>query len=180
MPSAARLACDDGANALFVMMSRACLGVAILLVFIHATGRSPWVTAKAPGSSWLAGISHTLAAVGLLASIRYIDVSLASIILSMYPFPVAIAAHPKGETALARPVLVLMVLATLGMALVIGVSFSSLDPRAIALAVMGMIGFAAMIISMSQLTHDVRAPNSSLLMTIWSMVIFAPVAGLGP
>ena len=180
MPSAAAFAYDAGANALFLMLSRAAIGVVSLLFFIKVTGRRAQITAGSLRRSWLAGVSHSLAAFGLLASIRYIDISLVSIIAFMYPFPVAVAAHLKGETALTLPVLALMLLATAGMVLVLGVTFSSINLVGVALATLAMASFSVMIMAMAKLTREVGAPNSNLLMTIWSVLIFALIALLGP
>lgn len=179
MPAFAKFAYLDGANALLLLLARSVIGVVILLVFILITGRAPGVTPGNMRRSCVAGFSHVFSAIGLLGSIVYIDISLANIILFLYPFPIAVVAHFRGEARLGPLTIAFMIMATGGLALVLGIDFSSMDPRGIALAVMGMIAFSFMIISMADLTREVGAPNSNLLMTLWAVLVFGLVAIVG-
>lgn len=179
MPAFAKFAYLDGANALFLMLARSVIGVIILLVFIVLTGRAHGVTYSKMRRSTVAGFSHMCATIGLLGSIVYIDISLANIILYLYPFPIAVVAHYRGEARLRPLTIAFMLLAIVGLALVLGVNFNSTDPRGIALAVMGMIAFSFMILSMADLTREVGAPNSNLLMTLWAVLVFGLVSIVG-
>ena len=180
MPSAAKFAYRDGANALSVILGRSVIGVVVLLLFIGVTGRTTGISARNMRRSFLAGIAHVFAAIGVLASIVYIDISLASIILFLYPFPIAIYAHWRGETRLTLTTVALMVLATLGLAMVLGTDWVDTDPRGIAIAAMGAVAFSVMILAMVELGKTVGAPRSNLLMTKWAVLIFGLVAIAGP
>lgn len=184
MPSAAKLAYIDGANPLLVLLGRSVIGVVVLLVFILATGLRPGITLGNMRLALTAGVAHVFASIGILTSILYIDISLASIIMFLFPFPIAIVAHFRGETPLMPLTIGLMVLATMGLALVLGLEWQDTDPRGIALAVMSMIGVTMMILSMADLTREVGALGSNLLMTLWAVIAFgvlsiaAPLTGL--
>ena len=180
MPAFATFAYLDGANVLLVLLARSVIGVVILLAFIRVTGRRAGITADRMWRALPAGIAHVFSAIGLLGSIVYVDISLANIILFLYPFPIAVIGHFRGDSPLTPLTVGLMLLATLGLTLVLGVDFHSVDMRGIALAFMGMIAFTFMILSMSELTRAVGAPISNLLMTLWAVVIFAAAAIVGP
>ena len=143
---------------MLLLLARSVIGVIILVAFILFTGRAPSVTLGKMRRSYVAGLSRVCAAIGLLGSIVYIDISLANIILFLYPFLIAVVAHYRGEARLTPLTIGFMILATVGLALVLGVTFDRSDPRGIALAVMGMIAFSFMIISMAGPTREVGAP----------------------
>jgi drug/metabolite transporter (DMT)-like permease len=180
MPAFAKFAYAEGANVLMLLLARSAIGVIILVVFILLTGRTPGLTLAGMKQSFVPGLTHVFAAIGLLGSIVYIDISLANIILFLYPFPIAIVAHWRGEARLTPLTIAFMVLAMVGLALVLGVDIRRTDARGIGIAVMGMFSFSWMILSMADLTRAVGAPYSNLLMTLWAMLIFAVIAVVGP
>ena len=180
MPTSARFAYDDGANALSVLFGRSVIGVVVLLAYIlfRQMGNALSVT-NLRQSLW-PGITHVFSAFGILASIVYIDISVANVIVFLFPFPVAIIAHIRGDTLITPAIIALMVVSLVGLVMVLGVDTSSLDPRGLAIAVLGMFSITAMIMAMSDLTRKVGAPHSNLLMTIWAVLIFGAVAVAGP
>ncbi len=180
MPTSAKIAYADGANALAVLLFRSIFGAAGLMLFLAMRRQRVMIDRKHFKSAAIAGVMHMVAAVGILGSIVYIDISLASVIIFLYPFIVAVVNHQRGTTRLGLSTIALMGLATLGLALALGVSFGTLHPMGIFLSALGAVAIAIMILGVSDISTKVGPLQANLHMVIWAAIYFAILAVLLP
>ena len=180
MPTSAKIAYNDGANALTVLLYRSIFGAAGLAIYLVWRRQPVHIGRENRRGAMLAALSHMGAAIGILGSIAYIDVSLASVILFLFPFVVAIVNHTRGVTRLTAPVLGLMVVAIGGLSLALGVSLDGLNMTGLALAFFGAAAIAWMVLSVSDFSSKVGPLQANLHMVLWAALYFAAIAVIAP
>ena len=129
-----RFAYDGGANGLALGTARAVFFVPALFLFCRLTGRA----LRLVRSDWLhcagLGLLTAMGFYGHIGAIEYIPVGLAAILFFTFPpmigvMQAVVARDPPGLAKSAA-----LAIAFGGMALMLGVSFESTDPRGLALA----------------------------------------------
>ena len=129
-----RFAYDAGANGLALGTARAVFFVPALFLFCHLTGRA----LRLPRADWLhcvgLGFLTAMGFYGHIGAIEYIPVGLAAILFFTFPpmigvMQAVVAREPPGLAKSAA-----LAVAFGGLALMLGVSFDSTDPRGMALA----------------------------------------------
>ncbi|HJS83850.1 MAG TPA: DMT family transporter [Acetobacteraceae bacterium] len=145
-PTAARLAYDDGSNALTVVTLRGMIGAALMALLIQASGQGFGLDRRASRWCLCCGAFSALVVYGFIGSVAYVPVSVAVLVFFTHPILIATTAHWRGGDRLSAKKLFLAFGAFAGLALVLGPEFGALDRAGLALAALAAIAMCGMIL----------------------------------
>ena len=138
----ARLAFEGGANGITVALMRASVGAVCLYLFCRATGRRMLLARGDFLHVAGKGVLGVVMYYGNIGAVEYITIGLAALLFFTYLPLVALLGWASGREVL-TPLKSLAVLGSFaGLALMLGVSFSQVDLRGVALALAAALGVA--------------------------------------
>jgi drug/metabolite transporter (DMT)-like permease len=168
----AKLAAVVGANGPNLVFYRAFLMVALLGILGLTRGSSLAVPAGTRGVVLGLGIATSVVGICYISSVAFIPVGVATIIYYVYPLVVLVVSPMVDGERLTIVRLVIFAFAFAGLFIAIGPSFTSLDPRGLALAAMGAAGAAAQFFLASRATRVIGPAAAGF----WTQFIIIPIA----
>lgn len=179
-PIAAKTAYQEGANPLAVITYRTLIGMVVLAIYLTLR-QQWWKNGWAPFRySSVSGAAQAFTSVGFLGAVAYIDVSLAALIVYFHPFVVAAVGHFRGDVNL-TPVLIAYIGTTIvGLALVFGVSFESLNFAGISLSLIGMVAVTVLILTVAHSSQSIGPIVANFNMTAWASMYFLLIVLIEP
>jgi drug/metabolite transporter (DMT)-like permease len=124
-------------------------------------------------SSLVAGIGQAFFVFGVLAAITSINISLALLILYLYPIVLAIHQHRQGVSRFHSTQWLSAFVVIAGLALILGLRFEQINLSGILLALMAMLATVVITISNHRVTATVGSLVSNFHMSLWSLFIFS-------
>jgi len=179
-PNLARLAYDDGADVLAVMVLRGLAMVAICAVILLTRGMPLLPGRTVAVLCGLSGVAFALMSYGYFSAVQFIPVGLAVVVYFIHPMIVSVIAHLRGITIMSMRHLVCGVAILAGLAICVGA-----DPIALAtndgilgliLAVTAAIAVSAMILINAQAIPKSDPVTVNALMVAVTTVIFVGFA----
>lgn len=174
----ARLALAGGADVATINAARFLFIVVLLFGLSHGSRGAPSLSRKKRGSALLLGLPFSLTSLGYLASLRYIPVSIAVLVLYTYPILVGLLAGASGGEGVSPRRLAALLLAFLGLALAMNVDIAALpDWRGVALAFMAAAAMSVFVIGSARLLNGEARPEVNFHLMLGATV---PVLALLP
>jgi len=178
-PSAAKVAYKEGANLLAVITFRTVIGAFGLALYLLARQQWPKHELTQFRRSAFSGLAQVLTTIGFIGAVAFIDVSMAALIFYFHPFLVAVIGHFRGDLRLTPALIAWIAAAIAGLALVFGVTFTSLSAAGIGLSIVGMIAITILIFVVADVSSAVGPIRANFYMTTWSSIYVLLFALLG-
>ncbi len=168
----ARLAYDEGVAPTTINAARTWT---VLLLFIVAFGRKgEWP--RVPRAAWLAfgitAVCYCLHNPLLLIAFKFIPVSLAVLVVYIFPLLVAFMAAATGQERLRPSTLAAAAVAFAGVALVLKVGGADYDWRGLALAAISAVALAANVVGAARLNRHMTALAVPFALSILGAMVF--------
>jgi drug/metabolite transporter (DMT)-like permease len=173
LPTTAKFAYLDGSNVLTVAFVRGVIAVVLLMLVSLTIRQSLKMPAALLRPSLIAGIGQVLFVYGVYAAITTINISLALLILYLYPIVLAVYQHRQGTIHL-KPAQWLCALVTCcGLAMIVGLRIEQISFLGVALALMAMLATVVITVTNVRVTATMGSLASNFYMSLWSLVVFS-------
>ncbi len=174
--TAAKVAYEGGTNPLTFLVLRSTLAAILVLIIILANRRSLQMPIRRRMAAFAIGGLLAVYSYGTLASIQYIPVALAILILYTFPLLTSIYTWVSGQE---RPTFLsvgALLVAFFGLVLALDVQgAAALDLRGVGLAAMAALGLTTVIILNNRLVGDGDSQPITFHMMLSASIIFAVV-----
>jgi len=173
--TAAKVAYEGGTNPLTFLTLRSMLAALLVLLIILANRRSLHMPMRRRMAAFAIGGLLAVYSYGTLASIQYIPVALAILILYTFPLLTSIYAWVSGQD---RPTFLsvgALLVAFFGLVLALDIQGAALDLRGVGLAAMAALGLTTVIILNNRLVGDGDSQPITFHMMLSASIIFAAV-----
>jgi drug/metabolite transporter (DMT)-like permease len=168
----AKLSAEAGVTGPDIVFYRAIMMLALLGGLVVATGGSLAVRGEARGAVIGLGLGTAAVAIAYISSVAFIPVGVATILFYTYPLIILVASPMVDGEPVTPAKLAIFALAFAGLVVAIGPSFTTLDPRGLALAAAAALGATAQFFFAARATRAVDPAVAGF----WTQLILVPVA----
>ncbi len=173
LPTTAKLAYEADSNVMTVAFARGIVSTLLLALVVLLLRQSLRLPREMLGPSLVAGIAGAVFVYGVYGAIVTINISLALLILYLYPMVLATWSHLSGRIRLAPAQWLWGLLAILGLTLILGVRFEQISATGVALALMAMLATVVVTLTNVRVTEVSGSLVANFYMSLWSFLIFA-------
>ena len=173
LPTTAKIAYLAGSDVLTVAFMRGFIAAIILASIALLTGKALTLPRGLVVNSVIVGLAGVTFVYGMLAAITSINISLAVLILYLYPLIVAAYEHFNGKIELQLSQWVWAFVACLGLALILSVKFEVSNVSGVLLAFLAMVSAVVITITNVKVVDACGSLVANLHMTLWGMIFFS-------
>lgn len=175
LPTSAKLALQSGSDVLTVAFTRGVIATAVLLVAAVLVGRSLRLPRNLLLPSLVVGIASALFVYGIFSAILSINISLALLILFLYPMFIATWEHFTGNRRLRPAQWLWGFVACAGLALILGVRFDRVSLVGVSMAMLAMLTSVVITLYNVKVVETTGSLVANMYMSLWTLLIFGAV-----
>jgi drug/metabolite transporter (DMT)-like permease len=175
LPTTAKLAYESGSNLITVAFARGVIATLLLLLAVLVIRQSLRLPRALLRPSLIAGIGGAIFVYGIYGAINTINISLAVLILYLYPIVLAIYEHLTGSIRVRKAQWFWGLAACCGLALILGARLDQTSLVGVALAMLAMLASVLITVTNVKVAASVGSLVSNLYMSLWGMLIFSLV-----
>lgn len=175
LPTTAKLAYESGSNLITVAFARGVIATLLLLLAVLLIRQSLRLPRALLRPSLIAGVGGAIFVYGIYGAINTINISLAVLILYLYPIVLAIYEHLIGSIRVSKAQWLWGLAACCGLALILGVKLDQTSLVGVALAMLAMLASVLITVTNVKVAASVGSLVSNLYMSLWGTLIFSLV-----